>query len=81
MIDFRVFKNDHQKIQNGEAIFQSSVDQLCQKLYPHMGFHPFAFRDGACNLRQSWDSCWIDECKELLNIEWGCALKHKDGPD
>jgi hypothetical protein len=80
-IDFRVFKKDHQKIQNGEAIFQSSVDQLCQKLYPHMGFHPFAFRDGACNLRQSWDSCWRDECKELLNIEWGCALKHKDGPD
>uniref|UniRef100_A0A6U2SY92 Uncharacterized protein n=1 Tax=Leptocylindrus danicus TaxID=163516 RepID=A0A6U2SY92_9STRA len=43
-----------------------------------MGFHPYMFRDGGgCSLRQSWDACWKNECKNMLKREWGCALRRK----
>lgn len=54
--------------------FQSSVNQLCQNLHPNMGFHPFMFRAGKCSLRQKWEACWREECKDVLKSEWGCGL-------
>ncbi len=59
----------------GEKLFQFAINILCMELRPNMGFHPFMFRDNGCSKRQSWDSCWKQECKALLKEEWGCALK------
>ena len=50
----------------GEQLFKYSVNVLCKELRPNMGFHPFMFRDNGCSFRQSWDSCWKAECKDLL---------------
>ncbi|GFH55135.1 hypothetical protein CTEN210_11611 [Chaetoceros tenuissimus] len=61
-----------------EYLFQQSINALCKQVYPNMGFHPFMFRDGQCNLRQSWDACWKDECKQVLTSEWGCGLKENE---
>lgn len=72
-IDTKEYKKDANQ---GEALFRSVVDQLCQELQPSMGFHPFMFRDGKCNLRQKWENCWRDECKDILESEWGCGLQH-----
>ena len=55
-------------------VFQSSVNQLCQDLHPNMGFHPLMFRSGKCSLRQKWEACWREECKHVLQSEWGCGL-------
>ena len=59
----------------GEQLFDYAVALLCMELRPNMGFHPFMFRDTMCYRRQSWESCWKHECKDLLESEWGCALK------
>ena len=60
----------------GELLFRYVVGSICRELHPNMGFHPFMFRDNEkCSFRQSWDSCWKEECKNLLAQEWGCALK------
>jgi hypothetical protein len=59
----------------GERLFRYLVNLICRELHPNMGFHPFMFRDnGRCSLRQSWGTCWKEECKNLLEQEWGCAL-------
>ncbi len=59
----------------GEKLFKFVVNVMCRELHPNMGFHPFMFRDNGCSLRQSWEGCWKEECKNLLEEEWGCALK------
>jgi hypothetical protein len=65
----------------GEQLFGYLVNVMCQELHPNMGFHPFMFRDSQCSMRQSWDSCWRQECRNLLNQEWGCALREADADD
>lgn len=74
-IDTDEFEKD--EAEKGQALFQSVVNHLCYQLHPNMGFHPFMFRDGKCSLRQKWESCWRDECKDVLNIEWGCGLSER----
>ena len=59
----------------GERLFRYSVNLICRELRENMGFHPFMFRDNGCSLRQSWEGCWKEECANLLEQEWGCALK------
>ena len=60
----------------GERLFRYVVNLICRELRPNMGFHPFMFRDnGECSLQNSWGRCWKDECTNLLEQEWGCALK------
>ena len=71
------FLNDGNMLE-GKPLFQSVVDHLCKELRPTMGFHPFMFRDGKCSLRQKWDDCWKDECKDILTNEWGCGLRKGD---
>jgi len=77
-IDTREFKDDAEK---GEALFKSVVNDLCRELHPSMGFHPFMFRSGKCNLRQKWNPCWRDECRNILESEWGCGLRHSSDND
>ena len=72
-IDTIEFKDDAEK---GEALFESVVNDLCRELHPSMGFHPFMFRSGKCNLRQAWNPCWRDECRDILENEWGCGLRN-----
>ena len=63
----------------GERLFRYVVNLTCRELHPNMGFHPFMFRDnGKCSLRQSWGTCWKEECINLLEEEWGCALGQDD---
>ena len=72
---------DDRNILKGKLLFQSVVDHLCKELRPTMGFHPFMFRDGKCSLRQKWDDCWKDECKDILTNEWGCGLRKEGDND
>ena len=63
----------------GERLFRYVVNLICLEIHPNMGFHPFMFRDnGKCSLRQSWGTCWKEECINLLEQEWGCALGQDD---
>jgi hypothetical protein len=51
-----------------------SLGLMCTNFTPSMGFHPHMYRATSdCSTRQQWSSCWIRECLELLNDEWGCA--------
>lgn len=62
---------------HGESLFRSVTEELCQELMPNMGFHPFMFRNGNCSLRQKWDNCWKQECKNIIEQEWGCGLRSR----
>lgn len=66
-------KND--KKESGKNTFSSVVNELCREFRPNMGFHPFMFRNGKCSLRQSWNACWKNECRDVLKREWGCGLR------
>ena len=67
---------------NGDySLFQSVTRQLCQDLTSSMGFHPYMFRDSKkCSLREKWNDCWRSECRDILRMEWACALRpNKNG--
>ncbi|CAB9522208.1 expressed unknown protein [Seminavis robusta] len=51
-------------------------ENLCQQLTPQMGFHPAMYRPSqlGCSTRQTWNSCWSQECSQIIQREWGCAL-------
>jgi hypothetical protein len=62
-----------QKSTNSSQHVQS-LGLMCTNFTPSMGFHPHMYRaTSECSTRQQWSSCWVRECLELLNDEWGCA--------
>ena len=73
---------------NGVDRKEHMLDGLCgDPFYNNMGFHPKMFRpsDDQCSPpmlhRKVWNECWINECRNLLNSEIGCALVDTNSRD
>jgi hypothetical protein len=60
---------------------------LCSGKLPNLGFHPAMFRNPPEGCSQpivggragAWSRCWANECRALLEDEWGCAMREAVG--
>lgn len=64
-----------------EEVASYSINWLCSRARRNIGFHPAMYRvpprDRQCSYRIEWDECWEEECRQLLNEEWGCAWREQ----